>query len=214
MTTGAIGKEFTREFQGAVRAIFGQNLVFAFIFGSFAKGYGNEENDVDTFICVQKCSDVQNKMYIQWIYEAHMRFGYSIDKLYPCEIVEEWRLNQLVNEAPAISLSTNTPNDSDTYDSVAWVHIMADKKCCVLGDTNKVRFFELSFTPYPELWKALALEHIDNPIEHADKPPLFFLKRFFVFEERPMDTNSLLLPEQNCLKVISNKIGVKNVCNR
>jgi predicted nucleotidyltransferase len=172
---------FSEELRKAVTSIFVDELVFAFVFGSFAKGFGKRGHDIDTFVCVKRFNAAKERVYRAWLRDIHARYGCIVDERYPHEIVEHARLCQIERDVRSLVLAFDE-NDADLFDVVTWVQVLTDAKTCVVGSTSEVMRFEVSFAGVPETWKARALAR--EPWLDAALPPLYFIKHVYRFKER------------------------------
>jgi len=177
--TQQIEQEFTR----VAPDIFGDNLIFGFIFGSFAKGYVGEGHDIDTLVHLKKINDTQQREYLDWLLDLHHRHDMQIDTVYPCEILDASQMDRIKRNASAITLSTHF-NSSCVFDQIVWIQVLADKKQAVIGDVHALRECEMLFANYPEKWKAAALSENSDAAQFSEKSPLWFLKKYYPFEER------------------------------
>lgn len=176
--------EFEAEFAEQVRSTFGDDLRFAFVFGSFAKGFGRPGHDIDTFVCVNKARPTPRQRFKDWLRDVHDRFGCLVDERYPTEIVPLTRLEAIAANISSFSLSLDKVNDADCFDVVTWVQIISDKKLFVTGSAGELGKFERVFSDTPRGWKESALEHLAEAGRHlADKPPLYFINNVYRFDE-------------------------------
>lgn len=129
------------EFQKTVAKIFGDKLVFAFIFGSSATGRARRYSDIDSFICTSETNTEHVEQYLDWSFKMHEMFGRIPDFMYPAEIVTYSRLQKALESLTTVELSSDR-NDSNKYDAVLWGHVLAQKWRGVVGIEN-----------IPEVWK-------------------------------------------------------------
>jgi len=115
---------FYPEFQRAAQEIFGDNLSFAFIFGSFAKDYGAEMHDIDTFVCLHQKEASSMERYLSWLANQHEFFGLQVDHDYPAEIVDTSDLDKMLARLPDITLKL-TGNSSEVFDYVVWAQVLS-----------------------------------------------------------------------------------------
>jgi len=178
-----LGDGFGRAFESALERAFGENLVFAFVFGSFAKGFGRQGHDIDTFVCVERIVEEEALRYSASMRELHDVHGCVVDERYPFELVDEARLERMTREAPTLVLDLDD-NDADTFDLVTWVQVLSDAKTCRIGSLAKLQRYEEIFAGIPERWKAHALSHCEDRERLRTQPPLFFIKNVYRFRER------------------------------
>jgi predicted nucleotidyltransferase len=112
------------EFQKAIPRIFGDQLVFACIFGSFATGKDKKYSDVDTLVCVKNRYLEQIEEYLHWLFYMHEVFGKIPDFRYPAEIVTFSELQDATETLPTLELSAN-PNGFAKYKTLIWCHCLS-----------------------------------------------------------------------------------------
>ena len=135
------------QFQENARAIFGDQLVFAYIFGSFAIDKDKRWSDIDTLICVHSKQEHQIKQYLQWLFSTHEMFGRIPDFKYPTEIVLFADLQVAIGRLPAIELSA-TSNEPASYDAMVWCHSLSQPWAGTINPEN-----------IPEQWKEVFPNH-------------------------------------------------------
>lgn len=109
------------QFQEVVPQIFGDQLVFAYIFGSFAIGKDRRCSDIDTLVCVHNRQTDHVERYLEWLFQIHELFGRIIDFKYPTEIVAFADLQAAVNRLVSMELSA-LRNEPTKYDAMVWCH--------------------------------------------------------------------------------------------
>lgn len=119
-----VRKLISASFQGAVANIFGTELEFAFIFGSFASNRDKRHSDLDTFVCVHEKRPEQIERYLTWLFSMHEMFGRIPDFKYPTEIVLLSELQSAVVQLSTLELST-TMNAAQKYDVMVWCHSLS-----------------------------------------------------------------------------------------
>jgi len=112
------------DFQENVRHIFGDQLVFAYIFGSFAIRRDKRHSDIDTLICVKSRNAKHIEEYLGWVFDTHEMFGRIPDFKYPAEIVTMDELQAATKLLPILELSA-TQNSSAAYDAMVWCHSLS-----------------------------------------------------------------------------------------
>jgi len=112
------------DFQENVRRIFGDQLMFAYIFGSFATRRDKRHSDLDTLVCVKSRSAKHIDEYLSWVFDTHEMFGRIPDFRYPAEIVTMDELQAAVKLLPVLELSA-TKNSSSAYDAMVWCHSLS-----------------------------------------------------------------------------------------
>ncbi len=122
---GATGREVViKQFQDVTQCIFGEQLRFAYIFGSFAIEKDKPHSDVDTLICVDSKQTEQIDAYLTWLFSMHEMFGRIPDFKYPTEIVSFADLKTAMIRLLTMELSA-TLNEAEKYDAMVWGHCLS-----------------------------------------------------------------------------------------
>lgn len=137
----------TTQFQEVVQRIFGDHLVFAYIFGSFAIEKDRRYSDVDTLVCVHSKQDDHVEQYLDWLFSIHEMFGRIPDFKYPTEIVTFADLQAAINRLATIELSA-TKNEVAKYDAMVWCHSFSQPWLGTINPDN-----------IPQRWKELFPAH-------------------------------------------------------
>ena len=122
-------------FKESVEQIFRDNLVFAYIFGSYARNRAKSYSDVDTMVCVKKKNEHEIKSYLGWLFWMSEVFGKIPDFKYPSEIVEFDQLQNSVLSFKNLNLGAST-NSAEAYDSMVWLHSLSHYKIAVVNEQN------------------------------------------------------------------------------
>ncbi len=136
-----------RQFQEVVPQIFGHELVFAYIFGSFAIGKDRRYSDIDTFVCVCNRRTKHVEQYLEWLFRIHELFGRIIDFKYPAEIVTFADLQAAINRLATMELSA-LQNETAKYDAMVWCHSLSQPWIGAITPEN-----------VPESWKKIFPNH-------------------------------------------------------
>ncbi len=123
------------QFQEVVQQIFGDELVFAYIFGSFASEEDKQHSDVDTLVCVKSKIPDQVEPYLQWLFNTHEMFGRIPDFKYPTEIVLLSDLERAVNMLSVLELKVAI-NEAVKYDAMIWCHSLSQQIVGVVRPEN------------------------------------------------------------------------------
>lgn len=135
------------QFQEVVPRIFGEQLVFAYIFGSFAIEKDRRYSDVDTLVCVHNKQADHVEQYLEWLFQMHEMFGRIIDFKYPTEIVAFAELQAVINRLATMELSA-IQNEAAKYDAMVWCHSLSQP---LVG--------EIALENIPESWKEIFPTH-------------------------------------------------------
>jgi predicted nucleotidyltransferase len=208
------------EFQKAVSRIFGDQLVFAGIFGSLATGKDKRYSDIDTLVCVQNRYPEQVEEYLYWLFHMHEIFGRIPDFRYPAEIVTFSELQEATETLPTLELSIS-PNEFAKYKTMLWCHCLSQwwtwkgevqmenvpKQWKQVFSQNFPRIFraflthledaiisgkDISFLP-PELLEVPRKEpELSHFIKNVSEQDLLALLKMIPFEEKPMYSDIVL----------------------
>lgn len=135
------------QFQEVAQRIFGDQLIFAYIFGSFATETGRRYADVDTLVCVHNRQAEHVEQYLDWLFTMHELFGRIPDFKYPTEVVPFAELQAAVARLPTLELSASK-NEAATYDAMVWCHSLSQPWIGTVHPEN-----------VPEHWKQLFPAH-------------------------------------------------------
>jgi len=183
----ALPASFGDELGTALRACFGDTLVFGFVFGSFAKGWGRAGHDLDTFVCVTRRDAGAEAAYARWLRDAHARLGCVVDEAFPYEVVELGRLEELARSEIALDLASNS---AALFDATTWIQILGDAKLFVHGSRDHLAHFEAAFRDRPQAWKDAALVRLPADTPLAVESPLYFLQHVFPFRRHSEETRA------------------------
>jgi hypothetical protein len=151
-------REISIEFINLIKETFGNNVVFAFIFGSISHGtFQYNKSDMDTFICVRE-KEEKVKHFISEIGAIHRKFNLKIDNNYPSEIVE---YTTLVEEMYHLyyqlyGINYNPWLDNEKYDC----SFLTQFKCL------ESRVYDIVF------WSAIIATGKRIPLVEKDRKPL------------------------------------------
>lgn len=208
------------EFQEAIARIFGDQLVFACIFGSFATGKDKRYSDIDTLVCVKNRYPEQVEEYLYWLFHMHEVFGKIPDFRYPAEIVTFSELQDATDTLPTLELSIS-PNEFAKYKTMIWCHCLSQWwtwKGEVQPKNVPEQWKQVFSTNFPRIFKSLLARLEDALISGRDVslwPPdilevprkepeiSYFLKnasdqdllallKMIPFEEKPMYSDIVL----------------------
>lgn len=143
-------------FKEKIVKIFGDNLVFGYIFGSYARNRAKSYSDIDTFVCVKKKDSVQIKEYLDWLFEIFEIFGKIPDFKYPTEIVELKELENQVARFSKLRLLAIL-NSAKDYDAMVWLHSLSHYK---IGIVNEKNIPDKWITLFPENSKRILREFL------------------------------------------------------
>lgn len=161
-------KFIIKEFIRKTHEVFGTNLIFAFIFGSFAKQNARfkttNASDLDTFICLQNKNPEQIQIYNRWIIQFQWKIGLKPDLDYPSEIVTINDLEENFNAATSKILNSSL-NNEEIFDSIIWVNALKFNKVGVIGDKKALsKFNQVANNIWEHFYKNIILEFKNEKI--------------------------------------------------
>jgi hypothetical protein len=123
------------QFQENARRIFGKQLVFAYIFDSFAIEKDQKYSGVDTLICVREVEAKAVEEYVNWLLGIHEVFGRIPDFKHPCEIVPFAAFQAAVEKLPQLELSIET-SGTMSHDAILWCSSLSQPSTGVVYPEN------------------------------------------------------------------------------
>ncbi len=169
----SVNKEYSiisKEFEKVVQCIFGEELLFAYIFGSFAMQKDKRCSDIDTFICVRNRNNKDVEKYLQWLFLVHEFFGRIPDFKYPAEIVTFSELEKASQEIQTITLSA-TKNEVSKYDALVWFHSLSQKNIGTVFPENIPTQWEKYFPIHSSRLLLSFLSDLDDVILRIKNVP-------------------------------------------
>jgi hypothetical protein len=140
------------EFREAVPRIFGNNLVFGFVFGGFAKGYAVNNQDADFFISLHDYYLEQIAEFHEWYFDLHERYGFAPDLEMPGSITTLAHLQEKISYAARTPLR---PVIESSYEKqcIVWADLMSGEKAAKIGDLNALNEIEVSCEGITQRWR-------------------------------------------------------------
>lgn len=132
-----------KEYKFFIQSLFKNNLNFAFVFGSYAKGNSKNSSDMDILVCIKKWDDDQVENFRKWYFKFHYMYGKVPDFIYPGEIVTEDQLNDIIKNNNNLEIKLN--NNLKTFDALFYTQIFTDKKSEVIGNKKLLLKIESNF---------------------------------------------------------------------
>lgn len=190
------------EYEDRIRTLFGSNLNFSFIFGSYAKRLEKQTSDVDMFVCLDEDDKFAINEFRNWYFKFHYMYGKFPDVLYPGEVVTREKLESVIDNN--YNVNFNVINDSDTFDSLFYTQIFTDKKINIIGDQKNLMEYEKKFQKFvPDFCEAIfeTLKKNDKIRDDRDYMKclialscndLLFFGRKLDFEKTPQMYNDII----------------------
>lgn len=138
------------EFKTNMTQIFSNDLLFSFIFGSYAKNRQKQTSDVDMFGCVDNINDNTLEKFKEWYFKFHYKYGLFPDFVYPGEIITREKLEDIINKNKDIEF--NLANSSAVFDSIFYTQILTDKKTSFIGNERLLLQYEIQLKKYIPDW--------------------------------------------------------------
>lgn len=151
------------QFQETVQRIFGDQLVFAYIFGSFATEKDRRYSDVDTLICVHSRQTEHVEQYLDWLFFIHEVLGRIPDYKYPAEIIPFADLQAAVSKLPTLELSASW-NDTTKYDAMVWCHSLSQPWIGEVQTQNVPEQWKQSFPAHSSRILRSFLESLESAV--------------------------------------------------
>jgi predicted nucleotidyltransferase len=171
-----------RRFNGQVIDIFGsQNIVCAFIGGSFAAGRATPKSDIDVFICLRKAADKKQKLqFAKLYYDLHAELKLFPDSDYPGEVMSIKRLKSALTRASDF-LPASRLRDLAAYDGLVWAGMLVCPKQIIRQDTDLSRELEATAKTVLSHWYFQMARGM-NYVEKEPSKMGLFLKEAVVYE--------------------------------
>ena len=128
--------EIYGEFRRAAPGFFGGDLVFAFIFGGFAKGYAVQNQDVDIFVCARRAASAPTDKFRSWYFDLHARYDLIPDRADPGEVMSPERLEEKLLFAAQTPVRAEVQTYYE-YEAIVWADILCGEKAAVVGDDER-----------------------------------------------------------------------------
>ena len=147
--------QLVQTFEDAVHEIFMDNLVFAFIFGSVAKGRYKKTSDIDMFVCtMNKPSAKQKADFFEFYMRMHQEYGFFPDKEYPGELVSleflQKNIEYIKNWIPHREIRTYRE-----FEAVFWTAVLAEQKLAVVDGMSVLQNMEEKCNRLVKKWKRM-----------------------------------------------------------
>ena len=167
-----------------IRGIFQDNLLFAFICGSYAQGQATKKSDIDMFVCTSKAiTDKQKADFLTFYYNMHESYGFTPDRVFPGELVQIKDLVGRIRLLKNKPLSLNITN-SEYEDGIFWMAMLTDKKIALINEKPFVLdYFEKKAEIFQQQWKEQILELLpkDQREEAARHETKDLMRKYILF---------------------------------
>jgi hypothetical protein len=170
----AVGDEFRR----VAPELFGDDLVFGFLCGGFAKGYATESHDADFFVCVRALPSGAFERYRRWYVDLHHRRGIAPDERDPGEVVLLSSLEEKIGWVSTRHVRPEIPTYYE-YEAIVWADMLSGPKIAKVGDLHRLAVLERQVEVLPQRWRSDILRDAG-----ADAETLWTLPLTLLFEQR------------------------------
>jgi acyl-CoA reductase-like NAD-dependent aldehyde dehydrogenase len=157
---------------------FGDNLVFGFVFGSAAKGKlktkGQEQDDLDTFICIKDANDEAVSNYKNNLIQLHHHYGLKVDDAFPTEVMTLNKLKETIDHLSDLNVSLDKKITGYEYDHLFWTHALTDQKAGFIGQGRVMSSLIKQAMPHIYRWKNQIMEQLEN----IDELPQYLNEKF------------------------------------
>jgi hypothetical protein len=127
------------EFRGAIAHMF-EDIVFAFICGSVARGADSSLSDIDMMIIVPEVKSSEAKQFRDWYFAFHLRHGYAPDRIYPGEFLSLSDLDAGL-EIACSSIPVAILENASIWEALVWAGMLSGQICGFTGNWT-------SFSPF------------------------------------------------------------------
>lgn len=163
------------EFKKNINNIFKNNIVFAFLCGSFVSGNYTDKSDIDMVVCLKKRDKKMEKEFLKWYFFVHKKTGNIPDDVYNYEVCNQNQIGSSLNFiekfAPMIKI-----NSHGIYDGIVLAGMLSGTVVGFVGDYKKYLFFRKKAHKITRRWKQQLLKTLST--SDAD----IFLKRVIKYE--------------------------------
>jgi predicted nucleotidyltransferase len=119
-------------FRDYTQRLFKDNLIFAFIGGSFAKNKMKKDSDIDMFVCLEERDTKKEIIFRKWYLKIHKQHGLKPDKKFFAEVIAlkelDVALKYIKNFSPIFLI-----REKRLYDAFAWAGIIVADKVAFVG---------------------------------------------------------------------------------
>jgi hypothetical protein len=144
--------EIMDNFSREAPSFFGENLLFGFVFGGFAKGYATTDHDLDCFICLKSYDESQVANFHEWYFSLHAEYDLAPDIEMPGSIMDQRHLSEKLNFATTNPLKPTIESNYEKQ-AIVWADIMLGEKACKIGNFAELNSFEHTVRGLNQRWR-------------------------------------------------------------
>jgi len=161
------------EFQQKAIHVFGHDLIFAFIFGSYARSKNLRKiNDIDMFILLNRIDPQKANRFKRWYLEIHRKYNLIPDRKYFYEIMNEKKLDEYLKIMEKTRPQFHIKKIS-LFDAIIWANALCSDYIAFTGNYKKFLFFRKKSKKIVDLWIYQLLEKMKK------MPSIFFKQNVF-----------------------------------
>ncbi len=181
-----IESHIEKDFIEGVQDIFRGNLAFGFLCGGIAKGYWDQNHDIDMFICIKRPINHDEAVrYLEWYNNLHQRHGFPPDEDYPGEIIEQDTLISTLERLYILKLKLEV-DEMAVKEAIIWADMLVGGKTGLVGeDLDLYHGLVEQYKKYPEQWKQEVLAQVtpEEREEWRDKSYLLIMEKFMQYPQ-------------------------------
>lgn len=187
-------KRFERTFMDETAQIFGDNLAFAFVFGSIAKGREKKGSDIDMFVCTEEePSNQQKDDFFNFYMKLHNEYGLIPDMEYPGEVVSLEFLHKNIAHIQSWIPHSEIATYRE-FEAVFWTAVLAERKIAVVDKLSVLCDLECRCNALVKKWKRMAAsETVSDIDERSLLDVLTSAGCQFLVQHRPEDESNFFL---------------------
>jgi len=163
--------EISIEFQLKIKEIFESNLVFGFIYGGLAKGYGlTRDHDIDMLVCLKNLDQSQIDRFREFYYNIHEKYEYTADTELswdakisnaPREFVTFTEILDILNRMNDLKISLIIKYFKE-YEAIVVCDIFAGQVIAKTGDVKMLELVQSYCEKFPSEWRKEIINKLDK----------------------------------------------------
>ncbi|MBF0336998.1 MAG: nucleotidyltransferase domain-containing protein [Nitrospirae bacterium] len=163
------------EFKKNINNSFKNNVVFAFLCGSFAMGKSTSKSDIDILVCLKKRDMKMEEMFLKWYFYIHEKTGHIPDHIYNYEVCNQNQLNLFLTYVEK-AVPTIKINSLRIYTGIVLAGMLSSTAIGFIGDHKKYLPFRKRAHEITKRWKQQTLKFLSVMDTNS------FLRRVIIYE--------------------------------